>query len=106
MRMPRRGALIALEQDGLAAADGAPEETGRRHSLDDAQLRQVVHELNNLLTVINGYADVLLDDFADHAPARQLAMIRDAGKRAAALVAELRARGQRAPFEAMTSARG
>jgi two-component system cell cycle sensor histidine kinase/response regulator CckA len=56
----------------------------------------VAHDFNNLLTVINGYTDVLLDqipeDAAEHA---DLAMIRDAGDRAAALTAQLLAFSRR-----------
>ena len=56
----------------------------------------VAHDFNNLLTVINGYSDVLLDqipeDSAEHA---DLAMIRDAGDRAAALTAQLLAFSRR-----------
>jgi PAS domain S-box-containing protein len=56
----------------------------------------VAHDFNNLLTVINGYSDVLLDqmpeDSTDHA---DLAMIRDAGERAAALTAQLLAFSRR-----------
>jgi PAS domain S-box-containing protein len=56
----------------------------------------VAHDFNNLLTVINGYTDVLLDqlpdDSSEHA---DLAMIRDAGDRAAALTAQLLAFSRR-----------
>jgi PAS domain S-box-containing protein len=56
----------------------------------------VAHDFNNLLTVINGYTDVLLDqipdDSVEHA---DLAMIRDAGDRAAALTAQLLAFSRR-----------
>ena len=56
----------------------------------------VAHDFNNLLTVINGYTDVLLDlvpgDTVEHA---DLAMIRDAGDRAAALTAQLLAFSRR-----------
>jgi len=56
----------------------------------------VAHDFNNLLTVINGYTDVLLDqlpdDGSEHA---DLAMIRDAGDRAAALTAQLLAFSRR-----------
>jgi signal transduction histidine kinase len=56
----------------------------------------VAHDLNNLLTVINGYSDVLLEQLADGAAERgDLAMIRDAGSRAAALTAQLLAFSRR-----------
>ena len=56
----------------------------------------VAHDFNNLLTVINGYTDVLLDQVADDAPEQaDLAMIRDAGDRAAALTAQLLAFSRR-----------
>ncbi|HEX7841882.1 MAG TPA: PAS domain S-box protein, partial [Kofleriaceae bacterium] len=56
----------------------------------------VAHDFNNLLTVINGYTDVLIDQVADDAPEHaDLAMIRDAGDRAAALTAQLLAVSRR-----------
>jgi PAS domain S-box-containing protein len=56
----------------------------------------VAHDFNNLLTVINGYTDVLLDGVGADAPAHaDLAMIRDAGERAAALTAQLLAFSRR-----------
>ena len=56
----------------------------------------VAHDFNNLLTVINGYTDVLLDQVADDCPEHaDLAMIRDAGDRAAALTAQLLAFSRR-----------
>ena len=56
----------------------------------------VAHDFNNLLTVINGYTDVLLDEIAEGSPARaDLAMIREAGERAAALTAQLLAFSRR-----------
>jgi CheY-like chemotaxis protein len=56
----------------------------------------VAHDFNNLLTVINGYTDVLLDQVSGDAPEHaDLAMIRDAGDRAAALTAQLLAFSRR-----------
>ena len=56
----------------------------------------VAHDFNNLLTVINGYTDVLLDQVAVDSPEQaDLAMIRDAGDRAAALTAQLLAFSRR-----------
>ncbi len=56
----------------------------------------VAHDFNNLLTVINGYTDVLLDAIRADTPAHaDLAMIRDAGERAAALTAQLLAFSRR-----------
>jgi len=56
----------------------------------------VAHDFNNLLTVINGYADVLLHELPDDVPAHaDLAMIRDAGDRAATLTAQLLAFSRR-----------
>jgi two-component system cell cycle sensor histidine kinase/response regulator CckA len=56
----------------------------------------VAHDFNNLLTVINGYTDVLLDQIPDHASEHaDLAMIREAGDRAAALTAQLLAFSRR-----------
>ena len=56
----------------------------------------VAHDFNNLLTVINGYTDVLLDHIPEGTPEHaDLAMIREAGDRAAALTAQLLAFGRR-----------
>ncbi len=56
----------------------------------------IAHDFNNLLTVINGYTDVLLDQVAgDSNEHGDLAMIRDAGDRAAALTAQLLAFSRR-----------
>ncbi|HET9626248.1 MAG TPA: ATP-binding protein [Kofleriaceae bacterium] len=56
----------------------------------------VAHDFNNLLTVINGYSDVLLDQIPEDSPEHaDLAMIRDAGDRAAALTAQLLAFSRR-----------
>ncbi len=56
----------------------------------------VAHELNNLLTVINGYSDALIEQLPDESPQRaDLVLIRDAGERAAELTAQLLAFGRR-----------
>lgn len=56
----------------------------------------VAHDFNNLLTVINGYTDVLLDQIPPDEPEHtDLAMIRDAGDRAAVLTAQLLAFSRR-----------
>ncbi len=51
----------------------------------------IAHDFNNLLTVINGYCDLLvLDDEPDPAALRRdLALVRQAGERAAALTQQL-----------------
>ena len=55
----------------------------------------VAHDFNNLLTVINGYAEGLLDDLPAGAARDDVAVIRDAGNRAAALTAQLLAFSRR-----------
>ena len=55
----------------------------------------VAHDFNNLLTVINGYAEGLLADLPAGAAREDVAVIRDAGNRAAALTAQLLAFSRR-----------
>jgi PAS domain S-box-containing protein len=56
----------------------------------------VAHDFNNLLTVINGMADLMLGDLAEDHPMRpDLAQIRQAGERAAALTGRLLAVSRR-----------
>ena len=55
----------------------------------------VAHDFNNLLTVINGYAEGLLADLPAGAARDDVAVIRDAGNRAAALTAQLLAFSRR-----------
>jgi PAS domain S-box-containing protein len=50
----------------------------------------IAHDFNNLLTIINGYADFLLDSLPEDGPDHSWAAeIRDAGERAARLTAQL-----------------
>ncbi|MGH2899846.1 MAG: ATP-binding protein, partial [Solirubrobacteraceae bacterium] len=56
----------------------------------------VAHDFNNLLTVINGYTNGLLEQLPDGSIAHaDLAVVRDAGERAAALTAQLLAFSRR-----------
>ena len=105
------GAVSILEATTapLAGPDGTPariiatvrDVTGRR--LLEEQLRQaqkmesigrlaggVAHDFNNILTAIRGYAELLLMDVADDAPARESAIeIARAADRAASLTGQL-----------------
>jgi DNA-binding NarL/FixJ family response regulator len=59
---------------------------------------QLVHDLNNAMTSINGFADILLARLSADEPARTWAeQIRKAGTRAAALVKTLAPPGETAP---------
>lgn len=59
---------------------------------------QLVHDLNNAMTSINGFADILLARLPADEPARSCAeQIRKAGTRAAALVKTLAPSGETAP---------
>jgi len=50
----------------------------------------IAHDFNNMLTIINGYSDVLLEDFAPTDAVREAVQcIKDAGLRAAALTQQL-----------------
>jgi two-component system, cell cycle sensor histidine kinase and response regulator CckA len=56
----------------------------------------VAHDFNNLLNVINGYAEVLLEEFAENDPKRRdLEQIKNAGQRAASLTTQLLAFSRR-----------
>ena len=60
----------------------------------------VVHDLHNLLSVINGYCEILAGQLASQPlPRRQAEEIHAAGKKAAALTGQLLALGRRPPFE-------
>jgi len=56
----------------------------------------VAHDFNNMLTVINGYSDMLIKDLPEDHPQRQaIEEIRAAGERAAALTKQLLTFGRR-----------
>jgi PAS domain S-box-containing protein len=100
--------IRAFEANGQIFNLALVRDTTARRELED-QLRHaqkmeavgrlaggVAHDFNNLLTVINGYTDVLLDSLPDSsAQHADLAMIREAGDRAAALTAQLLAFSRR-----------
>jgi signal transduction histidine kinase len=63
-------------------------------------VRQLSHDLNNLLSAIGGYADMLIEDQPeDGEVAVDLRRIRDAAERATEIVGELQALSQRARGE-------
>ncbi len=74
-----------LESDGEASQPkGAPKYDPARHVAP-----VVAHELNNILTIVQGYADrLLLRHGEDPALLPQLRLISDAARRAAAVVRE------------------
>ena len=56
----------------------------------------VAHDFNNLLNVINGYTELILEDLDSESPlSKDVAQIRDAGKRAATLTSQLLAFGRK-----------
>jgi PAS domain S-box-containing protein len=56
----------------------------------------LAHHLNNMMTVVNGYSDLLLQRTAEDDPRRRdIERIRDAGERAAGLTREMLAFGRR-----------
>jgi PAS domain S-box-containing protein len=58
----------------------------------------VAHDLNNLLTPVVGYADILLEDAGADPGAREtLALLREAGERAGAVVQDLLILGRKGP---------
>ncbi|HEX2691743.1 MAG TPA: ATP-binding protein [Kofleriaceae bacterium] len=100
--------IRAFESRGQKFHLALVRDTTARRALEE-QLRQsqkmeavgrlaggVAHDFNNLLTVINGYTDVLLDQIPENSPEHaDLAMVRDAGERAATLTAQLLAFSRR-----------
>ncbi len=56
----------------------------------------VAHDFNNMLNVINGYTEVMLEDLASDDPMRKdVEQVRDAGQRAATLTTQLLAFGRK-----------
>jgi PAS domain S-box-containing protein len=82
---------VAIVRDitGRAAREGA-----------GAAAMALAHDLNNLLTVINGHADMLLSQLQEGDPVRESVVeIARAGDRAAGLVPQLRALGPSRPAQ-------
>jgi signal transduction histidine kinase len=88
--------LLGVFRDVTASA-GAGEDTRQAHLDAVGRLSGgVAHEFNNLLTVISGYTELVLSGLPADSPFReQLREIREAGRRAAQLTAQLLAFGQR-----------
>ena len=86
------GPHAGREPAGSPPADDN-EETARRAATVAALTRLaggVAHDLNNLLTIVNGYSDILLQDLAPGDPSRpHAAEIFQAGERAADLTRQL-----------------
>lgn len=77
--------MASLEQSGA----GRFQETVCKFDSAWQMPRTVVHELNNILTIIQGYADrLLLKHREDPALQPQLRMIFESARRAAALIRE------------------
>lgn len=90
-----RGALQRALDNHLAACAAHASEAEKLDAV--ARLAGgVAHGFNNLLTVINGYSDALLEQLPHGSPVHaDVATIREAGDRAASLTAQLLAFGQR-----------
>ncbi len=77
--------MASLEQSGA----GRFHETACKFDSAHPMPRTVVHELNNILTIIQGYADrLLLKHGQDPALQPQLRMIYESARRAASLIRE------------------
>ena len=86
--------MASLEQSG----PGRFQETVCKIESAWQMPRPVVHELNNILTIIQGYADrLLLKHREDPALQPQLRMIFESAKRAATLIREAAPPAQRLP---------
>lgn len=83
---------ITVERALVRARRGASEtqSASRSSAAGACASPRVIHDLNNVLTSINGFADILLARLPSEDPARSCAeQIRHAGTRAAALVKSL-----------------
>jgi signal transduction histidine kinase len=77
--------MASLEQSGA----GRFQETACKYDPARQMPRTVVHELNNILTIIQGYADRLLHKHREDPVLQpQLRMIFESARRAAALIHE------------------
>jgi signal transduction histidine kinase len=86
--------MASLEQSGA----GRFQETACKFDSGRQMPQTVVHELNNILTIIQGYADrLLLKHGEDPALRPQLRMIFESAKRAAALIRETTSPAQNPP---------
>ena len=86
LRLTIERAMVRAEQPGMIARSMSPVQPAE----PSAALPKLVHDLNNAITSINGFADILLTRLPIDEPARTSAeQIRKAGTRATALVRAL-----------------
>lgn len=86
--------MVSLDQSG----NGKPSENGQTADAAGPMPPEVAHELNNLLTLVQGYADRLLSKHGAN-PALQPALqkISEAARRAALLIREMRSSDSHLP---------
>ena len=60
------------------------------HDDERRAVRRIAHDLNNVMTALQGYAEILLEDVGPSSPLRSdLEQLQQAARRAAELVGEL-----------------
>ncbi|MBH0178573.1 MAG: hypothetical protein HP491_12090 [Nitrospira sp.] len=93
-------AMIRANLPGISARSTPPEQPAAVHP----NMLEMTHALNNTMTSINGFADILLARLPTSDPARACAeQIKLSGKLATALVQELRTPYESAPFHRISA---
>ena len=87
--------------------DRAVREPGTPTTPDPGEIRRLAHDLNNLMTAIQGYAEILLEDIEPSSPHRgDIELLHKATRRASAIVGDLMALGRSgAPSESPAARR-
>jgi len=87
--------------------DSAASDRGTPATPRAGEIRRLAHDLNNLMTAIQGYAEILLEDIEPSSPHRgDIELLHKATRRASAIVGDLMALGRSgAPSESPAARR-